>query len=101
MTDPAAIAEGATTAADPIDAYASALAQYEPTRLVRILQAIDPAEKPPTRGAAMAEAVADRLSASRVAEGLIAGLGHVPRMALGLYAMTETTAWPALGLARA
>ncbi len=81
----------------PLIAYRAALKKYDGSRLVEIHAALGGADLggKPTR---LPEAIADRLAESRTAERMVGGLGHGPRVALGLFALTETAAWPAAGL---
>ena len=82
----------------PLIAYRAALKRYDGGRLVEIHSALGGADLggKPTR---LPEAIADRLSEARVAERMVGLLPYGSRVALGLFALTETTAWPASGLA--
>ncbi len=82
----------------PLIAYQTALKRYDGARLVEIHAALGGADLggKPTR---LPEAIAERLSSSRVAEKLVSTLNHESRVALGLFALTEKHAWPGLGLA--
>ncbi len=84
----------------PRIAYRAALKRYDGARLVEIHAALGGADLggKPNR---LPDAIADRLTESRTAERLVATLGHGPRLALGLFALTETAAWPGPGLALA
>jgi hypothetical protein len=82
----------------PLIAYQTALKRYDGSKLVEIHAALGGADLggKPTR---LPEAIAERLGSSRVAERLVANLNHGPRVALGLFALTEKHAWPGLGIA--
>jgi hypothetical protein len=82
----------------PLIAYQTALKRYDGARLVEIHAALGGADLggKPTR---LPEAIAERLSSSKVAERIVANLEHGPKVALGLFALTETHAWPGLGIA--
>jgi len=84
----------------PLIAYRAALKAYDGARLVEIHAALGGADLggKPNR---LPEAIADRLGESRTAERMVASLPHGSRVALGLFALTETAAWPAPGLALA
>jgi hypothetical protein len=84
----------------PLIAYRTALKKYEGGRLAEIHAALGGADLggKPTR---LPDAIADRLSEIRVADRMVAGLGHGSKIALGLFALTETPAWPASGMALA
>ncbi len=81
----------------PLIAYRAALKKYDGSRLVEIHAALGGADLggKPTR---LPDAIADRLAESRTAERVVAALPHGPRLALGLFALTETTSWPAAGM---
>jgi Helicase conserved C-terminal domain len=81
----------------PLIAYRAALKRYEGARLVEIHAALGGADLG-GKANRLPDAIADRLSEVRVAERVIAGLSHGPKVALGLFALTETSAWPGLGL---
>ncbi len=84
----------------PLIAYRAALKRYDGARLVEIHAATGGADLggKPMR---LPDAIADRLTESRAADRLIATLPHGPRVALGLFALTETAHWPGAGLALA
>ena len=78
-------------------AYRTALKRYDGGRLVEIHAALGGADLggKPNR---LPDAIADRLGEIRVADRMVAGLAAWgPRVALGLFALTEATAWPASG----
>ncbi len=84
----------------PLIAYRAALKRYDGARLVEIHAALGGADlggKP----ARLPDAIADRLGESRTAERMVATLPHGSKVALGLFALTETAAWPAPGMALA
>ena len=82
----------------PLIAYRAALKRYEGVRLVEIHAGLGGADLggKPNR---LPDAIADRLGEVRVAERLVSGLPHGPRVALGLFALTERPDWPASGMA--
>ena len=81
-------------AADP---YRAALKCTDGDRLREVAQAIgiDGRGWKPTQ---LVEAIAERLADPGEAGRLLAGLGHGPRLAMGLFGLTESAAWPAEGL---
>jgi hypothetical protein len=83
----------------PLASYRSALVRYEAAGLGEILRAIGGPERPSTPDR-LPGAITDALAESRTAVGLLAGLEAGPRLALGLFALAETTSWPAEELAR-
>jgi hypothetical protein len=84
----------------PLIAYRTALKRYDGGRLVEIHAALGGADLggKPNR---LPDAIADRLSEVRVADRMVAALSHGAKVALGLFALTETPAWPASGMALA
>ena len=84
----------------PLIAYRTALKRYDGGRLVEIHAALGGADLggKPTR---LPDAIADRLGEIRVAERMVSALPHGPKLALGLFALTETPSWPASGMALA
>jgi Helicase conserved C-terminal domain len=84
----------------PLIAYQTALKRYDGSKLVEIHAALGGADLggKPNR---LPEAIAERLATSRVAERMVMNLDHGSRVALGLFALTETHAWPGLGIALA
>ncbi|CAN5902915.1 hypothetical protein BH23PLA1_BH23PLA1_11900 [soil metagenome] len=92
MTAPPAASAMSGPVETPIEAYTSALADYEAPRLRAILQSWG-AEEPWPRASALPEIIADRLSSE--APRLLAGLGPEARRALGLFALAEAVPWPA------
>src|SRR3954468_7215221 len=83
----------------PLAAYRSSLAKYGPDRLRAIASGLGIAEPGARTAATMAVQVAESLESPRVAEPLLARLGHGARLALGLFALTEASSWPWAGLA--
>ena len=81
----------------PLIAYRTALKRYDGGRLVEIHATLGGADLggKPNR---LPDAIADRLTEIRVADRLVAGLSHGPKVALGLFALTETPSWPASGM---
>ncbi len=81
----------------PLIAYRTALKRYDGGRLVEIHAALGGADLggKPNR---LPDAIADRLSEIRVADRMVAGLSHGSRVALGLFALTESPTWPASGM---
>jgi hypothetical protein len=89
-----------TEPADPRLAFRSALARYQAARLAGIVQARglpSDASRPSTLAADLTEGLD---SASAVSE-LVSGLGSDAKVAVSLFGLTETTAWPYQGLAHA
>src|SRR4051812_6434637 len=95
---PAGLA-GASTAAssDPRQAFRSALTRYQTGRLVAIVQALG-LETDAARPSTLASVLTGSLDSPAVVAAALAGLGGGARMALSLYALTETSAWPLPGL---
>ena len=82
----------------PLIAYRTALKRYDGGRLVEIHAALGGADLG-GKHARLPDAIADRLAEHRVADRMVAGLPHGPKVALGLFALTEAPAWPAAGMA--
>jgi hypothetical protein len=84
----------------PLDAYRAALRVY-PAWLARsIASAVGVPENTP-RTAAISAVVAERLGEPRTAERLLNGLPIGSRLAMSLFALSETASWPFQGLAHA
>ena len=90
----------APVAEAPLLAYRSALATSIGLRLYEIHQALGTPE-PGAKPTALAGVIAEHLGEPRVAERLLAGLETGPRMAMSLFALTETSSWPMSGLSHA
>lgn len=82
------------------DLYRAALKCLDIARLREMVQAVGTPERP-TKATQMVEAIADRIGEYRVAERLAANLGHPPRLALNLFALSESPRWPVEGLSLA
>ncbi len=82
----------------PLIAYRAALKRYDGARLVEIHAATGGADLggKPNR---LPDAIADRLAELRASDRMVSSLPHGPRLALGLFALAETTTWPATGMA--
>ena len=79
----------APVAEAPLLAYRSALASSIGLRLYEIHRALGTPE-PGAKPTALAGVIAEHLGEPRVAERLMAGLETGPRMAMSLFALTET-----------
>lgn len=90
----------ATASASPLAAYQKALERYDGILLVEVLRHLGVAE-PGVKPRAFPGLVAERLGESRVAQHVVAALATEARLALGLFALTETTEWPLNGLIHA
>lgn len=84
----------------PLTAYQTALGRYEGLTLYEIHKALGIADLG-TKPRALPGVIAERLGEARTVERLLAELDKGPRLALTLFALTETTSWPLLGLAHA
>ncbi|MDR3639443.1 MAG: helicase-associated domain-containing protein [Isosphaeraceae bacterium] len=84
----------------PLTAYQAALRRYEGARLFEIHAALGPPDLR-ARSNALPAAIAESLREPRVIERLIASVGDDSRLALGLFALTETTSWSFVGLSHA
>ena len=86
----------------PLPAYRAALGRYENPLIAGIARTILP-ESPLTRArpTTIAGAIDERLSEPKFAERQIGALPIASRLALSLFALTDTTAWPWAGLAHA
>src|SRR4051794_12575067 len=80
-----------------LEVYRAALRRYDPDRLGEILGALGLADRP-AKPSAWVDVLADRLSAPGEVARRIAGLEDAPRLALGLFALTESPSWPVAGL---
>jgi Helicase conserved C-terminal domain len=89
-------AEGAP-ARLPLDAYRSALGQYDLARLGAIAHAAGMASAS-VSPRVLALAVAENLGEPKQAARQVGRLPHGPRLALGLFTLTESAAWPIEGL---
>ena len=90
----------AAPAEPPLTAYLAALGRYDGIRLREIIGAlgwIDPGARP----SAFAGMIADRLAEPKAVETVIGGLSPGARIALGLFALAESPAWPMTGLGHA
>src|SRR4051794_18652638 len=88
-------------ATPPLAAYRNALARTEPGRLRAVAAAVGLAEAGARSAAVLAGQVAEHLEHPRAIESLLGRLEHGPRLALGLFALTEATSWPLAGLTQA
>ena len=86
--------------AAPRLAYRAALERYDGARLVAVARAIE-ADDTPNGRTRLAATITDRLAEPRAAERVLGGLPHDARLALTLFAVTETTRWAGRGLALA
>ncbi len=84
----------------PLIAYRTALKRYEGGRLAEIHAALGGADLG-GKATRLPDAIADRLSEIRVADRMVGALPHGSKVALGLFALTETPGWPASGMALA
>ncbi|MHC5542291.1 helicase-associated domain-containing protein, partial [Singulisphaera rosea] len=84
----------------PLNAYQTALGRYEGLTLYEIHRTLGIADLG-TKPRALPGVIAERLGESRSMERLLAELDKGPRLALNLFALTETTSWPLLGLTHA
>jgi hypothetical protein len=90
----------AQAAESPADAFRAALARYQGVRLQEIRSVLglaDTGAKPQ----ALPTLITDHLGDPRLVERTLATLGHGPRLAAGLFAVTETHAWSFAGLSLA
>ncbi len=88
-------------AVPPLAAYRGALARLDLARLRAITVALG-FNDPEARSAnLLAGQIAEHLANARTIEAVLGRLEHGPRLALCLFALTETTAWPMVGLAQA
>ncbi|WP_435017570.1 helicase-associated domain-containing protein [Tundrisphaera sp. TA3] len=108
MTDPSDIENGPDIEAEapgvpipppdpPLIAFRAALKRYDGGLLAEIHAALGGADLG-GKSAGLPDAIADRMAEPRTADRWIATLPRDARMALGLFSLTETTEWPALGL---
>ena len=84
----------------PLIAYRAALKRYEGGRLAEIHASLGGADLG-GKATRLPDAIADRLSEIRVADRMVNALPHGAKVALGLFALTETPGWPASGMALA
>jgi hypothetical protein len=77
----------------PQTAYREALRGYDGALLATLASAVGQLE-PLSGRASLANGIADRLGEPRVAERLLAGLPLESKLAMSLYAVTETSTWP-------
>ena len=82
-----------------IPAHRAALEGIEPARLRAILRELG--SEPGRRSSGLAAEIAERLDAPGVVAGLLADLGLESSVALGLFTMAESEAWPALAFVEA
>ncbi|MGE5754332.1 MAG: hypothetical protein ACM35G_01245, partial [Planctomycetaceae bacterium] len=76
----------------PLSAYLAALKRYEGPRLRELIPMLgwpDPGVRP----SALAGLIAERLAEPRTVEPVVARRSPGARMALSLFALTETAAW--------
>ena len=99
---PPATGPGAAAAepSDPRLAFRSALARYQTARLAAIVQARG-LETDAARPSTLATELTGHLDSPAVVAAVLAGLGRGSRMALSLFALTETSVWPFPGLCHA
>src|SRR4051812_26755162 len=86
--------------ATPLVSYQKALERYEGIRLVEIHHAlglVDDASRP----RALVGVITERLADPRVTERAINRLEHGPRLALSLFALTDSATWSVAGLLHA
>jgi hypothetical protein len=84
----------------PLPAYVSALKRYEGVRLRELTVALGWSDLG-TRPSALAGLIAERLAEPRAVEPVVAQRSAGARIALSLFALTETAAWSMLGLGHA
>ncbi|MDB5349694.1 MAG: hypothetical protein JWN86_941 [Planctomycetota bacterium] len=77
--------------------YRAALGKHHGAQLVAMLQALGSYDRA-TKPSELVSEVYDRLNEPRVIEALIGRMGPGPRLALGLFAITESPVWPTAGL---
>ena len=82
----------------PLIAFRAALKRYDGARLLEIHSATGGADLG-GKATRLPDAIADRLAEPRASDRLVASLPFGARMALGLFALAETTTWPAPGMA--
>lgn len=82
------------------DRYRAALSRLSGAQLVAILQNLGSYDRS-TRPSELAGAIYEKLDDGRYVEGLIARLDYASRLALGLFAISDSSAWPLSGLAHA
>src|SRR4051812_20227981 len=81
----------------PLVAYRAALKRYDGGLLAEIHAALGGADLG-GKSAGLPDSITDRLAEPRTADRWIATLPRDARVALGLFSLTETTEWPAMGL---
>src|SRR5260221_323711 len=91
----------APVAVPPLAAYRGALARLEVPRLRAIAVALGFNEAEGRSANLLAGQIAEHLDNPRTIESVLGRLEHGPRLALCLFALTETTAWPMAGLSQA
>ncbi|WP_422930364.1 hypothetical protein [Singulisphaera sp. PoT] len=87
----------AAKALPPIVAFQKALERYEPLRLLDIQRILEIGESV-TKPRALGEFLTERLAEARMAERLINEAGWDARIALSLFAISETSSYPLDGL---
>src|SRR4051794_4806687 len=98
LTEPSPSPNSAADAPEPhLEVYRTALRRYDPARLGEILEALGLADRP-AKPSAWADVLADRLSVPGEVARWVADLEDAPRLALGLFALTESPGWPVAGL---
>ena len=96
--DPAAPVVPIVPPDPPLVAYRAALKRYDGARLVEIHASTGGADLG-GKAARLPDSIADRLAELRASDRMVAGLPLGARVTLGLFALAETTAWPASGMA--
>ncbi|HEV3163224.1 MAG TPA: helicase-associated domain-containing protein [Isosphaeraceae bacterium] len=98
MIDPSTTAAASGSEPNPFEVYRRALTDQGASSLRQILSALGriPRNQKPRE---LADEIAERLGEPGVVEDLLGGLSEASRMALALFALTETRAWLAVGLA--
>jgi hypothetical protein len=94
------LGRGAANVPPPLAAYRAALGRLDLARLRAIGAALGINEE--ARSASgLGGRIAEHLAGPRTLEALIRGLEPAPRLALGLFALTEAASWPMAALAQA
>src|SRR4051794_15917773 len=85
----------------PLAAYRAALARYGADPLPAIQSALGGAQPGMGTAAVQAGLIVEHLENPRSIEAVLARLDHGSRLALGLFALTEASSWPVVGLSQA